>query len=141
MVHQQVVKSFSDFVRELYQEDMSIGGDGGQGLAGINPGDIPPVYPGDQRPAMFRRNRPSGIRRMPRVRVEAWKEDINEAKEDGSLMMNIPVFVRALEIAREKIKTDDELHVFVEKIMDLQNQDSPLTMDDVEEVYNQYKKD
>lgn len=135
MVQQVVVKSFSDFVRELYNEDMSIGD--GTGLAGLT--GVPPVMPGDQRPAMFRRKMPRGVRRMPRVRTEAWKEDINEAKEDGSLTMNIPVFVRALEIAREKIKTDDELHVFVEKIMDIDH--SPLTMDDVEEVYNQYKKD
>lgn len=134
MVQQVVVKSFSDFVRELYNEDMSVeNGD----VLGLNP--IPPVMPGDQRPAMFRRPKPRGVRRVPRVRIEAWKEDINEAKEDGSLTMNIPVFVRALEIAREKIKTDDELHVFVEKIMDIDH--SPLTMDDVEEVYNQYKKD
>lgn len=132
MVQQVVVKSFSDFVRELYNEDMSIGD--GRDLAGLT--GVPPVGPGDQRPAMFRRR---GVRRVPRVRIEAWKEDINEAKEDGSLTMNIPVFVRALEIAREKIKTDDELHVFVEKIMDIDH--SPLTMDDVEEVYNQYKKD
>lgn len=65
---------------------------------------------------------------------------IREEVEDYVVAFTLPVFVRSLEIAREKIKSDDELHVFVENIVNLQGEDV-LTMEDVMDVFDEYSGD
>lgn len=65
---------------------------------------------------------------------------INEEIEDYVVAFTLPVFIRTLEIAREKLKTDDELHMFVEALVNLQG-DDVLTMHDVADVLDQYSGD
>lgn len=65
---------------------------------------------------------------------------LSEEVEDYVVAFTLPVFVRTLEIAREKIKSDDELHVFVEHLVNLQGEDV-LTMDDVMDVFEKYRSD
>jgi hypothetical protein len=65
---------------------------------------------------------------------------INEEIEDYVVAFTLPVFIRTLEIARETLKDDDELHMFVEDLVNLQGDDI-LTMQDVEEVFEKYKGD
>ena len=45
--------------------------------------------------------------------------------------MDVPLLVRILEIARENLKSDDELHVFVERILRATSERTPLTMADI----------
>jgi hypothetical protein len=65
---------------------------------------------------------------------------INEEIEDYVVAFTLPVFIRTLEIAREKLKSDDELHMFVEALVNLQG-DDVLTMHDVADVLDQYSGD
>lgn len=65
---------------------------------------------------------------------------INEEIEDYVVAFTLPVFIRTLEIAREKLKSDDELHIFVEKIVNLQG-DDVLTMEDVADALDEYSSD
>ena len=63
---------------------------------------------------------------------------LTENKLDGAITLSIPVLIRALEISREMLKSDDDLHIFVEKLMDLDDSGT-LTMNDVAKVFSQYK--
>lgn len=113
------IKKFSSFLKEI-QEDVAVNSAGGGAIAGIGVG--PAGEPGvKKKPKILRR-----------------KKMYSEDKEDGHITFGIPVVIRMLEIAREALKSDDELHVFVEKIMDLKV-DGPLTMKDVEKVFAQYR--
>lgn len=76
-------------------------------------------------------------RRRPKLHPRPAKK-LTENKLDGAITLSIPVFIRSLEIAREMLKSDDELHIFVEKLMDLDDTDT-LTMDVVEKVFSHYK--
>jgi hypothetical protein len=49
-----------------------------------------------------------------------------------TITMNVPLFIRMLELAREDIKSDEQLHRLVENIIDLK--DNLLTMDDYDEI-------
>ena len=79
------------------------------------------------------------LRRKSPTRIVGESSTFTEDKEDGKLTLSIPVFIRSLEIAREKIKTDDELHVFVEALMDIDS--AVLTMDEVDSVFEKYSSD
>jgi len=100
----------------------------GAGMAGL--GSDPPGPKAVMGPLRRRRDK---IHPRP-------AKKLTENKTDGALTLSIPVFVRALEISREMLKSDDDLHIFVEKLMDLNASSSgALTMDDVEKVFSQYK--
>jgi len=117
------IKSFREFVQEL-NEDVAGNSAGGGAFAGLGVGAKgEPGVARKTRNKMLRRNIPAGI---------------SEENADGALTLTIPVFIRALEIAREVLDSDDELHIFVEKIMDL-NVTGPIQMTDVEKVYSHYK--
>ena len=49
-----------------------------------------------------------------------------------TITMNVPLFIRMLELAREDIKSDEQLHQVVENVLDLK--DNLLTMDDYDEI-------
>lgn len=115
------IKKFSGYLKEI-QEDVAVNSAGGGAIAGIGVGPA-------GEPGFKKTKKPSLLRR---------KKLYTEDKEDGNITFGIPVVIRMLEIAREALKTDDELHVFVEKIMDL-NVKGPLTMKDVEKVFAQYR--
>ena len=118
-----MVKLFSEFRKEM-QEDVAVNSSGGGAIAGLGSGanGEPGVSPKKSRPKTLRRN----------------NSVVTEDQEDGALTLTIPVLIRAFEIVREVIKSDDDLHVFVSKLMDL-NVNGPLTMTDVYKVFSQYK--
>lgn len=99
----------------------------GAGMAGL--GGDPPGRKQVMGPIQRRRVRQIHPRPVKRI---------SEENSDGALTLTIPVLIRALEIAREVLKSDDELHIFVEKIMDL-NVKGPIQMTDIAKVYSQYK--
>lgn len=53
------------------------------------------------------------------------------AKPD-TITTDVPTFIRILEVARENIKSDEQLHKVVTKVIEEQKKkgDTPLTMDD-----------
>jgi hypothetical protein len=113
------IKRFKGYLEEM-NEDVAVNSAGGGAIAGLGVG--PAGEPGiKKKPKMLRR-----------------KKLYTEDKEDGNITFGIPVVIRMLEIAREALKSDDELHVFVEKLMDL-NVKGPLTMKDVEKVFAEYR--
>ena len=54
-----------------------------------------------------------------------------EVDKKDTVTMDIPLLIRMLELAREDVKTDAELHRVVEKLIDIRNKGT-LTMDDYE---------
>lgn len=54
-----------------------------------------------------------------------------EADKKDTITMDIPFLIRVLELAREDVKTDVELHKVVEKLIDIRGRGT-LTMDDYE---------
>lgn len=49
--------------------------------------------------------------------------------------IDVPTFIRLLELAREEVKTDVEIHYIAEKAIEISKQHS-ITMDDYDEIYN-----
>lgn len=47
-----------------------------------------------------------------------------------AVTLNIPLLIRLLELAREDIKTDAELHLIAEKLTDLSKRTNIVTMSD-----------
>ena len=122
----EMYKSFKE-LRKQVNEDVAGNNVGGGAIAGVGIGSKgePGFKKKENKPSLLRRRRPL--------------KEIRESKEDGRVTVGIPVLIRMLEIAREKLKSDDELHIFVEKIMDIKTQ--TLTMDDVKEVFKKYGYD
>lgn len=51
------------------------------------------------------------------------------------VILDVPTFIRLLELAREEVKTDVEIHYIAEKAIEISKQ-HPITMDDYNEIYN-----
>ena len=58
-----------------------------------------------------------------------FKQFIIEADKKDTIIMDIPLMIRVLELAREDIKTDMDLHRVVERLIHIRNK-GVLTMDD-----------
>jgi hypothetical protein len=116
------IKSFKGFILD---EDVAAVSTGA-GMAGL--GNDPPGRKAVLGPIQRRR-----VKIHPRP-----AKKLTENKLDGAITLSIPVLIRALEISREMLKSDDDLHVFVEKLMDLDDSGT-LTMDDAKKVFSQYK--
>ncbi len=63
------------------------------------------------------------------------------AEAVDSICMTTPVVIRVLELAREEIPDDAQLHIFVEKLMAEAHGDKTLDMDAYERAYSAYVKD
>jgi hypothetical protein len=62
--------------------------------------------------------------------------------EKDSVSFDIPLFIRLLEVAREELKTDAELHDLVERVISRQKvKGVALTMDDYPSLYTDSKSD
>ena len=61
--------------------------------------------------------------------MKSFKQFIIEADKKDTITFDIPLLIRMLELAREDIKTDAQLHRIVEKLIDIRNKGT-LTMDD-----------
>lgn len=57
----------------------------------------------------------------------------NTQDPQDHIMLDIPLFIRILELAREDIKSDPELHKMVERVISLKN-NGVLTMDDYDTI-------
>lgn len=67
-----------------------------------------------------------------------WKADHNlseETDEKDTITFDIPLIIRMLELAREDLKSDADLHRVVEKLIEIRNK-GVLTMDDYDYVSN-----
>ena len=65
------------------------------------------------------------------IRFEEGGQSINKKEtmnKKDTITMDVPLFIRMLELAREDIKSDEQLHQVVENVLDLK--DKSLTMDD-----------
>jgi hypothetical protein len=60
-------------------------------------------------------------------------------KEDA-IIVNVPLFLRLLEYAREEAKTDIDLHLVTENITKLSEKGKTLTMDDYNSIVKTSKK-
>ena len=58
-----------------------------------------------------------------------FKQFVIEADKKDTIIMDIPLMIRVLELAREDIKTDMDLHRVVERLIHIRNK-GVLTMDD-----------
>jgi len=68
-------------------------------------------------------------------RLEKQAERIVKESNDpqDTITMDVPLFIRMLELAREDIKSDVELHNVVERVLALKNSGT-LTMDNYEDI-------
>jgi hypothetical protein len=62
----------------------------------------------------------------------------NLVKEDSTdsvdtVTLDVPLLTRILEVAREDLKSDEDLHNLVEKLVELRNK-GPLTMSDYDQI-------
>lgn len=55
----------------------------------------------------------------------------NSVDKKDTITVDIPLMIRLLELAREDIKSDADLHKVVERLIDIRNKGT-LTMDDYE---------
>jgi len=64
------------------------------------------------------------------IAIEHLKENPNSYPVEDIVSMNVPLFIRMLELAREDIKTDADLHKIVEKVIIASKEKGLLTMQD-----------
>ena len=77
----------------------------------------------------FRKSKPIRIAGPDMHRNVHKGQQNEEVDKKDTITMDIPLLIRMLELAREDIKTDAELHRVVEKLIDIRNKGT-LTMDD-----------
>lgn len=82
---------------------------------------------GGLKPNMYGKLEPKHQKGFDRA-IERLKEDLNEDQKD-SITMDIPLLIRVLELVRENIKDDADLHRIVEKLIAIRDRGT-LTMDD-----------
>jgi hypothetical protein len=67
--------------------------------------------------------------------MKTFKRFVIEADKKDSIAFDIPLMIRVLELAREDIKSDMDLHRVVERLIDIRNR-GVLTMDDYDFIAN-----
>ena len=67
--------------------------------------------------------------------MKSFKQFVTEADKKDTITFDIPLMIRVLELAREDIKSDMDLHRVVERLIDIRNKGS-LTMDDYNFIAN-----
>ena len=65
---------------------------------------------------------------------------LNEDTQGDTISLNVPLLIRMLETAREDIKSDVELHKFVEQVIKISDR-GVLTMEDYDDICSCWKKD
>ena len=69
------------------------------------------------------------------VKVNDYFNEGGNVDQKDTVTLDIPLLIRTLELAREDIKSDEELHKMVERLLNLKNK-KELTMDDYEYIAN-----
>jgi hypothetical protein len=64
------------------------------------------------------------------IKWQQYKEDINNMNPRDIITVDVPLFIRLLEYAREDAQTDMDLHDVTEKIISLSISGKTLSMDD-----------
>ena len=67
--------------------------------------------------------------------MKSFKQFVIEADKKDTIALDIPLMIRVLELAREDIKSDMDLHRVVERLIDIRNKGT-LTMDDYNYIAN-----
>jgi hypothetical protein len=67
--------------------------------------------------------------------MKSFKQFVIEADKKDTIILDIPLMIRVLELAREDIKSDMDLHRVVERLIDIRNKGT-LTMDDYDFIAN-----
>ena len=67
--------------------------------------------------------------------MKTFKQYLEEADKKDTIIFDIPLIIRVLELAREDIKSDMDLHRVVERLIDIRNKGT-LTMDDYDFIAN-----
>lgn len=65
------------------------------------------------------------IKSQVRLRLKA----LAEADKQDTVVLNVPLFIRMLEHAREDLSDDNALHIFVEGVLDASKSHGVLTME------------
>lgn len=79
----------------------------------------------------------------PKLWLIDMKNKLNEQNENNNIdtiTVDVPLFIRMLEFAKEDAKTDMELHTATEKILELLKQNSKLSMDNYDTIVGSKKK-
>ena len=71
---------------------------------------------------------------------ETYRKLQEEAETADSVSLNVPVLIRIMEVCREEIKDDKELHQFAEQIIAAKDRGT-LTMKDWDDICSCGKKD
>ena len=71
----------------------------------------------------------TGTKKTKKVKMTSAMDTMYQG---SSVSLDIPLFLRLLEIARENLNDDDQLHSLVEKAAELSSEGKILTMDDLE---------
>lgn len=53
--------------------------------------------------------------------------------------VDVPTFIRLLELSREELKGDEPIHIIAEKMVEL-SKEGPITMDSYDEIISSYGK-
>lgn len=61
-------------------------------------------------------------------------QSVSEIKFEDAITVNVPLFIRLLELAREDIKNDPDLHFIAEKLVAISKEQPVATMEDYEDV-------
>lgn len=67
--------------------------------------------------------------------MKSFKQFVIECDMKDTIALDIPLMIRVLELAREDIKSDMDLHRVVERLIDIRNKGT-LTMDDYNYIAN-----
>lgn len=73
----------------------------------------------------------NGARLDLSMRKRLYKED---AAETDTVTLNVPLLIRLMEFAREEARSDEELHLVVERLIDAADTDRPFTMADYDAI-------
>jgi len=60
-------------------------------------------------------------------------EDKSFPKDVNTITLDVPLFIRMLELSREDLKSDEQIHIITQNLIDLMRSNKVLTM-------NNYKK-
>jgi len=72
------------------------------------------------------------------AKVESQAQATGAAIDDlDNVVLDVPLFIRLLELARETLKTDVELHDVVENVLALSTEKDVLTMDDYPNIWDE----
>ena len=67
------------------------------------------------------------------INKDVVNEDVHPQDKKDTVTLDVPLLIRILELAREEIKGDVELHKVVERILSITNRGT-LTMDDYDDI-------